>query len=162
MTEAPVTPERSASEVFDEALSRARATNNDPMPVLKRLELAESPGRMVADLRKMLSLRFVHAIPASEAASQHRQATQALDRLARQLRWCRARIVLLVFIQTYGWVIFGLILAGGLLAVAVLYRDAIGVFFADLLAPAPAAPPTPVAPAATSPPAQSIPTGTVP
>jgi hypothetical protein len=153
MTNAPVTPERSASEAFDEALSRARATNNDPMPVLKRLEPAESPGRMVDELRRMLSLRFVHALPAAEAASLHRQATQALGRLARQLRWRRVRIALVNVILTYGWAILGLVFAGGLIAVAILYRDAIGSYFTDLLGPAPAAPPA----AATTSPAQPAP-----
>lgn len=161
MTEAPVTPELSASEAFDEALSRARATNNDPMPVLERLDPAGSPTRKVAELRKMLSLRFVYAIPAAEAKLLHRQATQALNRLALQLRWRRGRIALVDVILTYGWAFLGLVFAGGVIAVAILYRDAIGDFITDLLAPAPAAPPA-SGTAATTPPAQSAPTGTLP
>lgn len=166
MTDVPVTPELSASDGFDKALARARLSDSDPMPVLERQDPAASPARMVAELRKMLSLRFAHAAPAAQAASLNRQATQSLRRLARQLRWRRVRIALFDFMLTYGLIILGLVVAAALVTAAILYRDAIAVLFTDLLTPAPAAPPaaTPAASPSVSPtpPVQTAPTGTPP
>ena len=161
MSEACDTEDVSAAAAFDAALARARSFERDPPPFLPRIDPEKAPSRTVAGLRKMLALRYAHAVPAAELASLHRQAILELNRLERRLRRRRIATLLMDFLRSYGWVIFGLLVLGALIGLAYAYREPILAFVEGLLAAAP----IPAGPGATTPPTASdtaAPPGTVP
>ena len=156
----------SAAETFDAALVRGRAEAALPPPVLPPVDPEKAPARTAAGLRRMLSARFAHAVPAAEAALLHRQTVRALERLERRYFRRRVRMAIADFVMTYGFAILGFLVVAALVGLAIVFRDAILAFVGGLLA-SPPAPPAPVqapanaAPAAAGAPAPA-PAGPVP